>query len=242
MQRIKLQPHQIKLGSLVLINASHPYHAYQKPDLQYVQKERLQKKAAEALISILSKTKRILCVSGYRSYEYQYQLYQSCLQEHGLEYTKKYVAMPGCSEHETGLAIDLCLTGKPMDLICPSFQDDSICEWFIQEAIQRGFIQRYLKKDEKVTGIAYEPWHFRYVGYPHSVIMHRYGWCLEDYHHILHQHDLYEPFIFVHENYIYEIFFVQTIHAQTICLRDDVSYCISGNNIDGVIVTCRRPI
>lgn len=240
MQKIKLELSQIKQGSLILINTHHPFHECLERELYYVQKERLQKQAAIALMGILEKTDRILCVSGYRNREYQQQLYQSSLQEHGLEYTKRYVAMPGCSEHETGFAVDLGLTGKPIDLICPHFQNDAICEWFIQEATQHGFIQRYTKKDEKVTGIAYEPWHFRYVGYPHSTIMARYDWCLEDYHHILHEHDLYRPFIFVDNNHIFEIFYVQILQAQTICLKDDVSYCLSGNNIDGVIVTCRR--
>lgn len=72
----------------------------------------------------------------------------------------------GCSEHETGLAIDLALAGEEPDFIRPPFPDRGICRRFRQRCADFGFVLRYPAGKETVTGIAHEPWHFRYVGVP----------------------------------------------------------------------------
>ena len=95
--------------------------------------------------------------------------------------TNKYVAEPGHSEHESGLAVDLAQRGAPPDLIRPSFPDSGVCRSFRKKAPWFGFIQRYEEGKEAITGIACEPWHFRYVGFPHSLIMQKKGLALEEY-------------------------------------------------------------
>ena len=85
------------------------------------------------------------------------------MRESGRKFTETYVAVPGHSEHETGLAIDLGLKQDVIDFIRPEFPYEGICQRFRQLAPKYGFIERYPKGKEEVTGIGQEPWHFRYV-------------------------------------------------------------------------------
>lgn len=84
--------------------------------------------------------------------------------------------------HETGLAIDVGKELEEVDFICPEFPYEGVCQIFRELAPMYGFIERYPKGKEAVTGIAKEPWHFRYVGYPHARIIQNLGMTLEEYH------------------------------------------------------------
>ncbi len=99
----------------------------------------------------------------------------------GDAFTRQYVALPGCSEHQTGLAIDLGEDVPDLDFIRPSFPDSGACGAFRRAAARYGFLQRYCREKEALTGIAEEPWHFRYVGAPHAQLMEEHGLCLEEY-------------------------------------------------------------
>ena len=106
--------------------------------------------------------------SVYRSVKAQQELWDewSADPEKGPEYVKKYVAVPGYSEHHTGLAIDVCLR-KDGELIYDN--DAMIAEREIFAKIHEkladyGFILRYLENRDDITGYSYEPWHFRYIG------------------------------------------------------------------------------
>ena len=106
--------------------------------------------------------------SVYRSVEAQQELWDTWAKdpEKGIDYVKKFVAVPGYSEHHTGLAIDICIR-KDGELI--SDNDAMIAEREIFEKIHAklanyGFILRYLEGREDSTGYTYEPWHLRYVG------------------------------------------------------------------------------
>jgi LAS superfamily LD-carboxypeptidase LdcB len=112
-------------------------------------------------------------VSGYRSYEYQKNLYDNCNR------AKKSVQPPGASEHQTGLALDISLDGA----LSQGFADTCAGRWLSRFCHEFGFIIRYPAGKTGVTDIIYEPWHLRYVGAPHSTIMHTHGWTLEEYHH-----------------------------------------------------------
>ena len=120
-------------------------------------------------------------VSGWRSHREQQKIWDDTIAEKGELFTRKYVAVPGCSEHETGLAIDLAENAPEIDFICPEFPRTGICGKFRERAPHYGFIERYPKGKESVTGIGAEPWHFRYVGLPHSLIMTGLGLVLEEY-------------------------------------------------------------
>ena len=106
--------------------------------------------------------------SVYRSVKEQQELWNEWSNdpEKGIEYVKKYIAVPGYSEHHTGLAIDICLK-KDGKLVYEN--DDMIADRKTFAKIHKklskyGFILRYLENRDDITGYAYEPWHLRYVG------------------------------------------------------------------------------
>ena len=103
--------------------------------------------------------------STYRTVEEQQDLAERFTKEYGADYVKKYVAVPGYSEHHTGLVIDICIVkdGKVIDE-----NDDMIAEKEIFSKIHNkladyGFILRYIEGKEHITGYNYEPWHLRYI-------------------------------------------------------------------------------
>ena len=101
--------------------------------------------------------------SAYRDIEYQQRVFDDCVQKKGLEYTKKYVAIPGTSEHHTGLALDICLYKDGKFIIEHNLPNDFI-EFLKDNVYKFGFIIRYPQGKENITGYNYEPWHIRYVG------------------------------------------------------------------------------
>ena len=133
------------------------------------------------LMDELDGWRAILPVSGWRSMEEQAALYYDSLRKNGRAFTEQYVAFPGCSEHQTGLAIDLGVIQPEVDFIRPAFPDEGICHLFRQRAAAYGFIERYPAGKESVTGIAHEPWHFRYVGVPQAEEIAGRGLTLEEY-------------------------------------------------------------
>lgn len=144
----------------------------------------LERQAAYALEQLMARIdgwRAIVPVSGWRSGMEQRQIWEDSLRENGMEFTKTYVAFPGHSEHESGLAIDLGLKKENIDFIRPDFPYDGICGTFRALAPDYGFIERYPKGKEAVTGIGHEPWHFRYVGTPHARRMTEAGLVLEEY-------------------------------------------------------------
>ncbi len=168
---------------LVLVNARHPWGRSVPGDLVPVDGIFLREEAAAALVALLKAAGadgELELVSGWRSYKEQEEIYAGSLKDNGLDFTQKYVALPGCSEHQTGLAADVGLRGS--DFICPAFPDKGLCGRFRGLAADYGFILRYPKGKEALTGIAHEPWHFRYVGLPHSRLIEKSGVVLEEYH------------------------------------------------------------
>ena len=122
----------------------------------------------------------IVVDSGYRSYEYQQEVWNHNLQEKGLEHTQKFVAPPGTSEHQTGLAIDFACfrNGEYLDDLT---ENDPELIWLMQNAHQYGFILRYPKGKEDITGYNFEPWHFRYVGVNLSKYIYENNLTLEEF-------------------------------------------------------------
>lgn len=176
------------MNSLILVNRQHPYTMSVRQNLTPVlpafPRILLEREAAHALSRLMEKLGgwgNILPVSGWRSFDEQEKIYLDSLRDNGREFIRQFVALPGHSEHQTGLAIDLGLQGEDMDFIRPSFPYEGICQYFRELAPAYGFIERYPAGKEGVTGIAHEPWHFRYVGAPHAESMARQGLCLEEY-------------------------------------------------------------
>ena len=122
--------------------------------------------------------------AGYRSIAYQQQLFDEkvyAYRQEGLTGTqarakvRQTVADPGASEHHTGLAFDVAVTGES------SFGATKHSVWLAQHCWEYGFIIRYPADKTGITGISHEPWHIRYVGTEHSLIMRDENLCLEEY-------------------------------------------------------------
>ena len=125
--------------------------------------------------------------SGYRSYDLQTTLYQRKVAYYqnlgyGLTDAETYggqvVAIPGASEHQTGLAIDVTAGGTGLT---ESFATTKAGQWLAEHCWEYGFILRYPQDRTTDTGYIYEPWHFRYVGLPHAEYIYKNQLILEDY-------------------------------------------------------------
>lgn len=114
-------------------------------------------------LAALKEGYEIFIDSSYRSYEYQEQVFNANVLEKGLEYTSKYVAVPGSSEHQTGLAFDVIFR-RNGQMIEEQKDTDPEIIWLFENSYKYGFILRYPAYKEQITGYNYEPWHFRYVG------------------------------------------------------------------------------
>ena len=127
--------------------------------------------------------------SGFRSYDTQKSLYNKYKNRDGQAEADKYSARPGYSEHQTGLAFDVCATDKPC--ITNGFDNTKEAKWLAENAYKYGFILRYVKGKESETGYMYESWHFRYVGTDLSYKLYNNGdWItMEDYFGITSSYD-----------------------------------------------------
>ena len=102
--------------------------------------------------------KYLLANSAYRSYQDQQDVYNTYLKLYGQTYVNNYVAVPGYSEHQTGLALDVAARDYSIFEASPEFV------WMKENAYKYGFILRYPKEKQEITGYKYEAWHYRYVG------------------------------------------------------------------------------
>lgn len=246
MKSILLKKEYVFQGNLILVNREYelkekardynlkPFSkSYPNILFDYNANLELQKILAE-----IKAGDKIVPVSAYRSLKEQEKIWNDSLKENGENFTKQYVAYPNCSEHQTGLAIDLALNQENIDFIRPSFPYKEICQEFRKIMINYGFIERYTKDKQEITKISSEEWHFRYIGYPHSKIMQEMKLCLEEYIEYLKNFKLGKD-CFKFDNY--EISYIEmNEETKVISIDDNEALTISGNNIDGIIVTKRR--
>ena len=129
----------------------------------------------------------MLC-SGYRTAEYQQSLFDAekqkwldkgSTEEEAYNQAKTVVAVPGYSEHNSGLAADI-VTPKHQNLD-EAFGKTDAAKWLFEHAPEYGFILRYPENKQAITGIIYEPWHYRYVGVENAKAITASGLCLEEY-------------------------------------------------------------
>lgn len=113
--------------------------------------------------------------SAYRSYQDQVELSDEYLKWYGQSYVDKYVAKPGYSEHQTGLAFDI--GSRKVNV----FSNSKEYQWMLDNAYKYGFILRFPKKYEGVTGFRSEPWHYRYVGVDIAEYIHENDMPYEEY-------------------------------------------------------------
>lgn len=106
---------------------------------------------------------QIVLASAYRSYDYQEGIFSRRVASNGFDEAKTVVAIPGQSEHQTGLAIDVTTRAMSYGLD-QSFEDEAEFRWLMDHCYEYGFILSYRKDKVDLTGYIYEPWHYRYVG------------------------------------------------------------------------------
>ncbi|MBO4931552.1 MAG: M15 family metallopeptidase, partial [Clostridia bacterium] len=197
----------------------------------------------------------LLLYSGHRTIADQQRIWDSNLTNYGEEYTKTYVAVPGHSEHHTGLACDLGFytdDGFSIPLV-----DHEYGTWVWDHCTEYGYILRYPEDKANLTGIGHEQWHFRYVGLPHAYAVDALDLCLEEYLdelknytpdtkllHISADRDLTEVTADDLANVSggWLTYYVPASEGETteIAIPQIANYAeheISGNNVDGFIVT-----
>ncbi|MBT2714701.1 VanY-A/VanY-F/VanY-M family D-Ala-D-Ala carboxypeptidase [Bacillus sp. ISL-57] len=240
-QKIEITEEQIHQGNLLLVNSEY---AVEQAGIQsviinlFTNKEstigyqllnneiKLSEEIAEKFSEMIAAAEEdgvsnFLISSGYRDFNEQSRLYK----EMGADY-----ALPaGHSEHNLGLALDVGATQMKM-------KEAPEGEWIEENAWKNGFILRYPANKTDITGIQYEPWHIRYVGLPHSAIMQEMNLALEEYLDYLKDEKSISISV---EGKKYTISYYPISQKGTIEVEVPANeqYEISGDNMDGVIVT-----
>ncbi len=161
------------INNILIVNKSYPLPKDYRPDNDELTPETsnaFEKMRVDAQAEGLN----LYISSGFRSYEYQAQLYQRYADRDGYEKADTYSARAGYSEHQTGLAFDL-------NTIDDSFANTPEGKWIAENCWKYGFILRYPKGKEAQTGYQYEPWHLRYLGEDMAKKVYDSGLCLEEY-------------------------------------------------------------
>ena len=189
-------------GTAFLVNRQHAISRYYEPETRKVNgpgmSQTMRPDAAQALEDMFAVAKEeginLSIVSGYRSYSKQSTIYSRKKATYGQAEADRVSALPGTSEHQLGLAMDLAKKGSSQ--LNSAFGKTEEGKWVAANAHEFGFIVRYLEGYEEVTGYIYEPWHVRYVGkalakelYESGLPMETFmsGYKLEVYDYLIHQ-------------------------------------------------------
>jgi len=257
-------------GDLILVNYQYPYtfpenedhivKVFDKKNSNYgvaYGNERLEGRIVEILNDLTDtfyeKTgdKCVLIRSAYRSLADQQSIYDSYLQSNGEQYVKEYVATPGQSEHHTGIAFDLNI--RLNDGTYVAVKDYEHLRELNSVMISYGFVQRYTEAKYPITLIKNEPWHYRYVGIPHSYVMTKEHYCLEEYVEYVKAYSADGEMLYVNEAgeiltctkdaiaekgyLIYYVPVSEGTSTEVKLPKGAENYTVSGNNVDGFIVT-----
>ena len=178
--------------ALYLVNALNPLDKDYAPTLEKVRGYQVDERIAAALEDMLADCEAaglspMIC-SAYRTQEKQESLFARQVEKQkaaglgeaaAVTAAACVVARPGTSEHQTGLAVDLC--AKDYQLLDEGQEDTPEYQWLCANCAEYGFIVRYPDGKSDVTGVIYEPWHFRYVGRAAAREIMADGLCLEEY-------------------------------------------------------------
>lgn len=163
--------------AIALVNEGHPLDtSYVPAEMTEIESERsVDSRIADDLKQMLSDAKdaglSMYVASAYRSYEKQREVFNNTMQDwisqgysplNAYDETKKSVAVPGTSEHATGLAVDII--SSEYEALDDRQGDTEEQKWLMEHCWEYGFILRYPSDKSDVTNIVYEPWHYRYVG------------------------------------------------------------------------------
>ncbi|MDR1068928.1 MAG: M15 family metallopeptidase [Clostridiales Family XIII bacterium] len=241
----------VHTGNLILVNPEYAYQVNENDDLESIYSNKnsaykvkdtnvlLNKNVITNLNDMMAEFGRIKSnysvniVSGYRTEEKQQRLLDDEIANNGETEAATWVAKPGFSEHHSGLAFDLGLYFN--DGTSALFDGSDVYAWIPENCWKYGFVVRYPESKKAITKISYEPWHLRYVGAPHAYIMNENGFCFEEYIDFIRDYPFDGEHLAVTANdKNYKIYFT----AETdVPVPEKGDFEISGNNVDGFIVT-----
>lgn len=172
----------------ILVNDdNHVPQDYVVELVKFDEGEKVDKRIYPALQNMFEAAKEegiyMIVAEGYRTRDEQQKLLNEKTEEYQERVfvkfiakwlAKQWVATPGTSEHQLGLAIDINADGIHNTGV-------EVYDWLAEHAHEYGFIQRYPEDKTEITGINYEPWHYRYVGEEAAKEMYEEGICLEEY-------------------------------------------------------------
>ncbi len=250
---VNMPESDVHKGLLTLVNYDHHYVTDAPDDLVTVASKRTKNYAVKddslqvrdlimpslnsMMDDFVSATglKNVVVISGHRTVEYQQTLYDNDLERTGKDYSDE-VARPGESEHHTGLTFDLAIMENDTSKF---FDGSGEYSWMHENCENYGFVIRYPEEKEDITKIIHEPWHYRYVGNVHAKVMTENNLCLEEYIDFLKKH----PYDGEHlevtvDEKNYAVYYVASTGEYTqVYVPLNEPYTVSGNNVDGFIVT-----
>ena len=188
-------PADPELWSLLLANTQNPLpDGYEPPQLTTIDAagRQVDSRIADALQQMIAAAQEdgahLVVTSAYRSYERQEELFVSMIREYlamGYSNAEAYAAtkrlrnVPGTSEHQTGLTVDII--SQSYWQLDEGYAETYEAQWLKEHAAEYGFILRYPKDKTAITGTSFEPWHYRYVGVEDAQKIMAQGLCLEEY-------------------------------------------------------------
>ncbi len=253
-ESVSMDSQEIHNGDLILVNGNYAYKSTDenelktlygnKSDSYYVSGSELmlREEVIENLNTMLDDFytetghSDIIIISGYRTSEQQQELYDADLESTG-EDASTLVAKPGYSEHETGYAMDFSLFDGENSA---DYDGTGEYSWINENCAHYGFVLRYPEEKTEITEIRYESWHYRYVGQPHAYYMQQNQLCLEEYMEELHGHTIDNALEVTNwDGKVYQIYYVPAESGDStyVMVPPGLEYTISGDNMDGFIVT-----
>lgn len=174
-------------GTLFLVNRQHTISENYVPQVRvvnvYGMKQSMMDEAATALEEMFAAAKAdkvgLASVSGYRSYTKQKTIYARKQDKTDTETADSLVALPGSSEHQMGVSMDLAQKGGSQ--LNSGFGKTKAGQWINANAYLYGFIIRYPEDKTDITGYSFEPWHVRYVGKAYAKAIFDAGEAMETY-------------------------------------------------------------
>ncbi|MDE5764806.1 MAG: M15 family metallopeptidase [Ruminococcus sp.] len=247
-------------GELILVNNDHEYyenenadlvsimemndetdrHMFTAVDYTYKIRRSVYEPMAQMIEDFYEKyyNDTLIIYGSYRTKDFQEELYNNFINSSNDDSEEAPIVAPaGFSEHETGYAFDFSET------VNYDYQGDGDFQWLNENCYKYGFIIRYTEDKKDITKYRSEPWHFRYVGVPHATYMTKQNICFEEYIDLLKNNYEYSGehlFVTDDDGKNYEIFYYASDDGSDVTsvpVPSGYKYDISGNNVDGFIVT-----
>lgn len=257
-QAVKLDNSEVYTGSLILVNKDYQAHIDGIDLVSLFENKTSSYYVADTDVminrSIVDTTNKMFddyysiygdndlyIACAYRSYDTQQSLYAAEL-ESNPNSGGDWVAPPGYSDHQTGFVFDIDRINVS-DKSGIGFDGTGDTRWFLDNCANYGFILRYPEDKVDITKYDYEPWHYRYVGIPHALYMKEHNLCLEEYIEQIKKNSKDNPLTVSSDDGTTWSMWYEKAYEEgnitQIAVPKDCEYEISGNNVDGFIITAK---